>query len=489
MTNKHSIALLPLDNRPISYLLPKQIAEFSGINLILPERKYLGDLNSGTDLNYLEKWLNDLCRDGVAPSLMIAIDTWIYGGLVQSRKHSFSLDTLKNRVDKLKQLNNIKKYAFTSIMRTPSYDNSDEEKEDWKDYGNKIFTWSQLMHKVGAGIKEKEKSHEELIEMWYQSSKLIPPDILADYKSHRDKNFTVNMLCLDLLHENVFDYLIFSGDDSEKYGMNIVETEYLKKEIKKHNFSKTAEVVSGTDETALILLLKVMLKKTALAPKISLYFNSVSGENETARYESQSIYNSVLEKLKLLDLEITDFNGSDIVLCIHCADSIQGDHIFGEMPADRTKNVSELVNFLKKNDKPFILLDLAYANGSDPDLIETLITSKINWHMCYGYSGWNTCSNSTGSALSIGINRWLSEKQDLFNKKAFNECMFIRFLDDYAYQSKIRHKKITEDEINDKIKPYIQTFSKLFGLSDISVKCILPWKRSFEVEVELQTKN
>ena len=38
MVNKDSIALLPLDDRPVSYLLPKQIADFSGVNLILPEK-------------------------------------------------------------------------------------------------------------------------------------------------------------------------------------------------------------------------------------------------------------------------------------------------------------------------------------------------------------------------------------------------------------------------------------------------------------------
>ena len=51
VAHKKSIALLPLDNRPVSCLLPKQIADFSGINLILPKRKYLGGLKKGCDLN------------------------------------------------------------------------------------------------------------------------------------------------------------------------------------------------------------------------------------------------------------------------------------------------------------------------------------------------------------------------------------------------------------------------------------------------------
>ena len=41
--------------------------------------------------------------------------------------------------------------------------------------------------------------------------------------------------------------------------------------------------------------------------------------------------------------------------------------------------------------------------------------------------------------------------------------MLVRFLDDYAYQDKIRHSDINEKEVNDSIQPYVKTFSKLLG--------------------------
>lgn len=485
MVNKKSFALLPLDNRPVSCLLPRQIAEFSGIDLLLPERKYLGDLEKGADLNCLENWLCDIETRHGASLLIISLDTYVYGGLVQSRKHNLSLEELKKRVEALRAtpLQNV--YAFSSIMRIPNHDSSEEEKDYWKDYGEKIFNWSELMHKVGRGIKEEGSTHEELLENWYQSSKLLPAEVLADYKGHRDKNLTVNLIWLESMHDKCFEYLIFSSDDSGKYGMNVVEAEYLKREISKHRFTNLAKVVFGTDEIPLILFTKAVIKNSNCKPIISLYFNSVQGKNELAKYESNSIYNSVLSQIETVGLEVKDFDNSDMVLCVHCADSMQGDHVFSEMPGDTTKNVLELIKLLEKTDKLFIVLDLAYANGSDPKLVEKLISSKINWRNCYGYSAWNTCSNSTGSALSIGVNRWISEKNGSFNEDAFKKCLMVRFLDDYAYQAKIRHIKVTEGEINEKIKPYVQMFSKVFGLNGINVKCSLPWKRSFEVEIDL----
>ncbi len=485
--NHKSIALLPLDNRPVSYLFPKQIADFSGIDLILPERKHLGDLKHGSDLNYIDRWLmNTVETYGHASlQLIISLDNFIYGGLVQSRKHNLSLDELKSRCrDVARNVSTVETYAFSSIMRIPNYNSSEEEKLYWKDYGEKIFKWSELTHKAGDKNVAAIREFPMIMEEWYQSSKEIPPAIMADYKGHREKNLTVNLMWLESLHEDRFEYLIFSCDDSGKYGMNVIEAEYLKKQIKNHNFSNKTKVISGTDEIPLVLLTKARLQKSNYKPNLSLYFNSTEGKNQIARYESSLISYSILNQIKTLGLEVKDFKDSDIVLFVHCADSVQGDHIFKITPSDTKTNANNLIKEIEKTDKPFILLDLAYANGADPNLIEALLNSKVDFEKCYGYAGWNTCANSTGSALAIGINRWVSEKENRFNEILFKKCLLTRFLDDYAYQAEIRHKDITEEEVNEKMKPYISMFLKRFDIKDIDIKFNLPWSRSFEVEIK-----
>jgi hypothetical protein len=182
---------------------------------------------------------------------------------------------------------------------------------------------------------------------------------------------------------------------------------------------------------------------------------------------------------------VKDFKDSDIGLYVHCADSVQGDHIFKTNPNDTKNNVENLIKELEKSDKPFIILDLAYANGADPNFVEALFDSKIDWNQCYGYAGWNTCSNSTGSVLAIGINRWLAEKENRFNPEAFKKCLLTRFLDDYAYQVQIRHINSMEEEVNEKMKPFVKRFSELLNLNNVEVQFKLPWNRSFEVEVKL----
>jgi hypothetical protein len=478
------IALLPLDDRPVSYLLPKQIAEFSGLDLVLPERNYLSNLKNGSDLNYIDQWFDELKN----PMMVISLDNFVYGGLVQSRKHDFTLEQLKKRVEVIHKLLLKAKtpiYGFSSIMRIPNYDNDEEEKPYWKDYGKKLFNWSELMYRVGRGILLKGETNDSLINKWYESSKLIPKEILADFKSHRDKNFTVNSLWLEFLGEKIFEYLIFSCDDSAKYGMNVVEAEFLDKLIRKQNVIDKVKTISGTDEIALILMTKAILNKSDAKPSLSIFWGCEIGKDNLAKYESGTISTSVTNQIKLLNLDLKSKEKADINLFVHLSSSNQGDHIFKDHIPDTTKSTESIIKNLEKNNKPFVLLDLAYANGADPNLVEKLLEAKINWDLCYGFAGWNTCANSTGSALAMGINRWVSEKQSTFSLDSFKKCLLVRFLDDYAYQSKVRHININQSELEETMSPYADRFLKVFHMDKIDVKFSLPWNRSFEIEINV----
>lgn len=479
---KHKIALLPIDNRPASYLLPQEIAEFSGIDLILPERDFLGNLDKAADLNYVENWLK---KNSDADLFIIALDTWVYGSLVQSRKHNMELNILKEKTHKLKSLIASPIYGFSTVMRIPHYNGSDEEKDYWNLYGEKIYNWSCLMHRVGKGILLPGETHDDLLDKWYKSFHEVPAEILADYKGLRDKNFLVNIEWLNLIEKEDLDYLIFSCDDSGEYGLNVFEREYLKSETQKNHLSKKIKTISGTDEIPCVLLTKAMLEKAKTTPNLNITFSNDTGYHEISKYESGSIFDSLMNEFEALGLEDLNNKNSDLEIFIHVAPGKQGDHIFKDISPDTKLDAEKLIEKIEELTNPFILIDLAYANGSDPNLIDSLLKSKINIKNFYGYAGWNTSSNSIGSALSIGINRWLSERNNNFDLELFKKCIFTRLLDDYAYQSQIRHKNITEHEINDKIKPYAERISNFLELKNIKVEYKLPWKRSFEIEINV----
>ena len=91
-----NIAFLPIDNRPVCYTMPKIIAGIDNdIELFIPDREFLGDLNNIAKTDKLFDWLENLPNQDV---IIISLDTLIYGGLIHSRRGKETLSELKERV-------------------------------------------------------------------------------------------------------------------------------------------------------------------------------------------------------------------------------------------------------------------------------------------------------------------------------------------------------------------------------------------------------
>ena len=122
-----NIAFIPIDNRPVCYTLPEQIAAVDGnINFFMPEREWLGDLTKYAKVEKLFEWLKALPE---VDAIILPLDTVAYGGLISSRRCPQSLEVIKERVERLKEILHEKKaqvYAFSSIMRI-SNNNVNEE--------------------------------------------------------------------------------------------------------------------------------------------------------------------------------------------------------------------------------------------------------------------------------------------------------------------------------------------------------------------------
>ena len=87
------IALIPIDNRPVCYNLPKEIAKIDfEINLFIPDRSLLGDLNKPADIDGIMNWLS---RIEEVDAVVVALDTVAYGGLISSRRCEESIEELK----------------------------------------------------------------------------------------------------------------------------------------------------------------------------------------------------------------------------------------------------------------------------------------------------------------------------------------------------------------------------------------------------------
>ncbi len=438
-----NIAFVPIDNRPVCYTLPAQIcAADTGINLFMPEREWLGDLKKFADVDKIFQWLKDLPS---ADAVILPLDTVAYGGLISSRRSTDTFDKIYKRIEKLKDIlseKNAKIYAFSSIMRISNNNINEEEKEYWNKWGKKIFNYSFCMDKFGTVCKNE-----------------VPSDILDDYLATRRRNFEINKTYLQW--GNFFDTLVFSKDDCAEYGFNVQEARELEK---LGGFVKT-----GADEIPLTLLARSIKGKL----KVSPIFLEPKYKNLISNYEDVSIENSVRGQLELAGCEVCEPQDADILLYVNNFKERQGEIVM-KVPA------APYDGLWQKPDKPYMIADVRYANGSDNAFVEKLFEKDFDDNF-YGYSAWNTSANSLGSLICAAKVKYFAKN---YNDAAFKKLQTVRFLDDWAYQANVRQQLSLPDEnlIKQKMKPFEnRAFEKLGTEYDVDYK--FPWNRLFEVEI------
>ena len=122
-----SIILLPLDERPCNFDFPSKIFNGEKYTIIRPE--HLGQKKTPASYEFIRDFL--LANIEKADAAVISIDTLLYGGLIPSRLHHLSEETVLERLMLLKELREknpqVKLYAFQCIMRCPKYSSDDEE--------------------------------------------------------------------------------------------------------------------------------------------------------------------------------------------------------------------------------------------------------------------------------------------------------------------------------------------------------------------------
>lgn len=438
-----NIAFVPIDNRPVCYTLPAQIcAADTGINLFMPEREWLGDLKKIADVDKIFQWLKDLPS---ADAVILPLDTVAYGGLISSRRSTDTFDKIYNRIERLRGIlseKNAKIYAFSSIMRISNNNINEEEKEYWNKWGKKIFNYSFCMDKFGTVCKNE-----------------VPSDILDDYLATRRRNFEINKTYLQW--GNFFDTLVFSKDDCAEYGFNVQEARELEK---LGGFVKT-----GADEIPLTLLARSIKGKL----KVSPIFLEPKYKNLISNYEDVSIENSVRGQLELAGCEVCEPQDADILLYVNNFKERQGEIVM-KVPA------APYDGLWQKPDKPYMIADVRYANGSDNAFVEKLFEKDFDDNF-YGYSAWNTSANSLGSLICAAKVKYFAKN---YNDAAFKKLQTVRFLDDWAYQANVRQQLSLPDEnlIKQKMKPFEnRAFEKLGTEYDVDYK--FPWNRLFEVEI------
>ena len=436
------IGFVPIDNRPVCYTLPKLIAGIDeNIELLLPDREWLGDLTKYADTEKIFDWLKNLPK---LDAIVLSLDTVAYGGLISSRRCTDTYEEIKEKIEKLKEIlseKNAKIYAFSSIMRISNNNINEEEKEYWAQYGKKIFNYSYCMDKFGTMCKKE-----------------VPDEILEDYLQTRNRNFEINKTYLEWQKEGFFQTLVFSKDDCAEYGFNVQEAKALEK---LGGFVKT-----GADEIPLSLFSRAIQGEIKIAP----IFLEPKYKNLISNYEDVSIEKSVLGQIDLAGCKVTDMDSADILLFINNFIEHQGEIVM-------QVNTEPFDGIWQTPAKPYMIADVRFANGADNNLVKQFEKFDKNF---YGYSAWNTSANTLGSLICGAKVKFLAQK---YNQDAFDKLQTTRLLDDWAYQANVRQTKPNLQQLKSEMQKYENKVAKLID-KEYNINYKFPWNRLFEVEIE-----
>ena len=461
------IAMIPIDNRPVCYQLPKMISNIDkDIELLLPPRNLLGGLKTSSNITSIFDWLRKLER---IESLVIALDTIAYGGLVNSRRCPEEFEDILSRVNTFFDIvkkKNLKVYAFSSIMRISNNNINEEEKFYWDKYGKKLFDYSFFLHKSQVTKENEAHSKYTCIE------RTIPDEIMYDFLKTRKRNYDINLYYLEKQKKGLFKKLIFSMDDCAKYGFNIKEATCIK--------LKGGTVKTGADEIPLTLMANAMYEDAPKKPRIYIDYASPATFHKISKYEDLSVRECCIQQIQTAGGIVAEKeNEADIIIHVNNFEQEQGDLMLGSA----SKSFAKKLNYIK----PFFVADIVNANGADNNFIEKNI-NMFNSLLFLGYAGWNTTGNTLGCAISTAITKYMA---GAYSEKDFKKLQVVRLLDDWAYQANVRKKM--KDEIkslnlsylNMEMKPYIDKVKKLLYYNG-EITCSYPWNRFFETEITLK---
>ena len=484
--------VLPIDSRPCSYDFVKDLADINGAECILPPLRIMDDFRQPSDFSTISKWLDTVSCD----TLILSIDQLLYGGLLASRQSGISLQAALERLNilkKLKQKNpNLRVFASSVLMRTTVSTLSLESKVWWED----VSQYAKASYFVS--IDETDQVNKErLLEL----EKKIPESVLSEFLSVRKRNHEVNKKCIELVNYGLIDFLLILQEDCSEYGMHRAEQKKLLEIIDKYELQNRVLLHNGTDESTTELLARAASTK----PKhIQVKW---LGENSDfiALFEDRPFIDNLKSHLNIMNIH--EDEESDTILFIYLPKNGQKDFCADwEKQPDSGYDPGELESFAQSiadainQGKDCYLLDVAFANGGDPELLQSLAKQVEVSKLC-GYSAWNTASNALGTILSQIV---LSKGENSEANKRFTTS---RIMDDVIYQAVIRkrlEKDLRERGLDpfsianvdlaeallqvryEEVKPLIE---EIIPNALTSLGFTLRWYRTFEIEICNRSKS
>lgn len=471
------LVLVPLDDRPCCWQFPARLAAMAGHRLVQPPREMLGNYLQPGDPDAILAWL-----DGARGNAIVSLDMLCWGGLVASRRLDLPLEPALVRLARAAAQRPA--YAFSVIMRTAPTQTNVEEVER----ATRVTELALWMARAEAG----RPGAEERVRTLRQS---IPAGWVEEYLQARQRNHAVNLAAVGHAAHGDFRFLLLGVDDSRTEGLNVRESQRL--EAAAAQLSAPAVVAPGTDETAMLLLVRALAAGTPLTVR----WSREADRTRVGRYEDRDLQGVVEAQARAAGVPLRDGERRQLWVYGPYAEQTEAS-VQGRRRSPRAAAfVQDLARELARG-AHIAVADVARANGADLALARELLASGVA-HRLAGYAAWNTAGNTLGTALAAAA--LVADRPIPATERARLAFLLERFADDYVYEAELRQQvsapfggsfvrlegerlREARRQVRDRMVARIQRLARQIPVRLSSIAVDLPWPRTFEVEVDVTVR-
>lgn len=510
---KYKLILIPLDTRPPCQKMVVDAGKMAGVQIITPPSEIMDYYTKEGDTKKIQKWLMDNIdkSDGV----IVSIDQLLHGGLLASRESGTKQDESQILLKFMRDLKIKAKdkpiYAFNVLPRiTPPPTLESDSK--------KMIKISRLIDEIS--IFENEDDIKLLADL----KEDIKQEDLDIYLDLFRRNTALNKELINLAKEGIITKLVIGQDDGEDFGIPNMEKKSLVNYVHSLGISNDVVMITkGADEVALSLLANFVQKKANYQPKVYVEYNDEKAMRTVMPFMAGSVGSTVEEKLVMANAKkVNSPQEAGLILYVFIGND--------ENMSTQRQSALKIKKYLEQG-KKVVLVDLSKHFSANEVLFPTLLKEDVPINELTSYAGWNTASNSIGTALANAviykaIRPTFNTTNDMlaveYNRLNIN---YERFLEDYYYLKEvidvmnITLKNHGYENVNDldmehnyiwmnkllqsdmqkranqlnnsevfKMPFKVQTPEGVFDLTirNLQVDVFFPWPRTFEVYLDVR---
>ena len=498
------VLLVPLDSRPPCGQLVANNGRTAGIEIILPPSETMDFYTLPGDTSKMRKWLYDEIKK--CDEAIISIDQLLYGGLIASRNKTIKDEDITALAEYLKKLHgdnpNIKIHAFSILPRM----NPPDFVEKYQDR-KKLMEWSRLVHKYDDNPLSETAEKIQVLE------EEIPSEQIKAYTEIYNRNLRLNCLLAKLVADGTLEDLSFGQDDGEVYSLPNLKLKEFMHYLHKNQIAKDKlAIVHGADEVALSILTNIISRSNSF--KVYVDYSSEKAAIKVMPYMAICNQDTAHERLNFHhDIIVSTPEEADYILFISATD---------EETMDRRRYNAEKLLDYQQSGKPVALVDLSKNFIAQEALLPILIQESFPVNSLIAYAGWNTASNSIGTAVSqaeiylTALNQGLEQDRVVYsnlsnlNNRICEDYYYLKDVIDLVninlkkkgysnvYDLDLEHNykwavDMMEAAMNQRLVQYktSDAFTKSFWLknteyavTDMQISLYFPWPRTFEINLK-----